>query len=325
MNSKILNPLFYFDHSLQLNLSDFKLENPVQSCIERMIKGPESEFNKNKLECFIIYAFEYAKIVFPDYYSKYSKHTYKNAAKFTILCIKTYLNLTYREICEVIELSTEIRRILKIQKVPHYSTLQKFFKKLATSYIHSLNEVILNKFVTKCEIIALDGSGFTNDYADKYYAIIRKKERKSYTKCHIAIDVDTRLILSVQAQRGPKHDASFTISCLHNIKQYKPHYIVADRAYDSENIRIVINEEINAFNIIPNKKRVKNGHLRKRSRYVFRKPIYSRRNNVESVFSVIKRIFSGINTSRDTNLSNKETKFKCLMYNIHRSIQLITR
>lgn len=325
MYAKILIPQSYFGHSLQLNLSDFNLENPVENCIERMLRDSESEFNKNKLERFIIYAFEYAKMIFPDYSSKYSKHTYKNAAKFTILCIKSYLNLTYRDICEVIELSSEIRRILKIEKVPHFSTLQKFFSKLATSYIHGLNEFILNKFINKCDIIALDGSGFTNDYADKYYAIIRKKERKSYIKCHIAIDVDSRLILSVQAQRGPKHDASFTIPCLRNIKQYKPHYIVADRAYDSENIRIVINEEIKAFDIIPNKKRVKTGFFRKRSRYVFRKPIYARRNNVESVFSVIKRIFSGINTSRSTNLSNKETKFKCLMYNIHRSIQLIMK
>ncbi|WP_256379549.1 transposase [Methanobrevibacter olleyae] len=65
-----------------------------------------------------------------------------------MLCIKTYLNLTYREICEVIELSSEIRRILKIQKVPNYSTLKKFFKKLAPN-IRGLNEVILNRFVTK--------------------------------------------------------------------------------------------------------------------------------------------------------------------------------
>jgi NADH:ubiquinone oxidoreductase subunit E len=50
------------------------------------------------------------------------------------------------------------------------------------------------------EIIALDGSGFTNDYADKYYAIIRRKERKSYVKNHISIEVDHRLILHYAAQ-----------------------------------------------------------------------------------------------------------------------------
>ena len=323
MYQKILIPQSYFGHSLQLNLSDFNLEDPVQAAIERMIKDPESEINKNKLERFIIYALEYAKMIFPNYSSKYSKRTYKNCVKFTILCIKHYLNVTYRQVCEIIELSSEIRRILKISKVPNYSTLQKFFKHLSTTYLHGLNEFILSKFVDKCEIIALDGSGFTSDHADKYYAIIRKKERKSYTKCHIAIDVDTRLILNFQAQRGPRHDTHFAIANLHNIKQYKPHYIVADKAYDTEKIRITINEEINAFDIIPNKKNVKTGYFRNRSRYVFRKPVYARRNNVESVFSVIKRIFGGTNCSRCTNLTNKETKLKCLLYNIHRSIQLI--
>ena len=42
----------------------------------------------------------------------------------------------------------------------------------------------------------MDGTGFTNDYADKYYAKIRNKERKSYVKYHTAIDVETRLIFN---------------------------------------------------------------------------------------------------------------------------------
>lgn len=42
---------------------------------------------------------------------------------------------------------------------------------------------------------------FTSDYADKYYAIIRKKERKDlHQNDHIAIDVDSRLILHFQTQ-----------------------------------------------------------------------------------------------------------------------------
>ncbi|WP_145884756.1 hypothetical protein [Methanobrevibacter olleyae] len=59
-------------------------------------------------------------MIFSNYYSKYSNHTYKNVSEFIILCIKTYLNLIYREIFEVDELSSKIRRILKIQKVLHY-------------------------------------------------------------------------------------------------------------------------------------------------------------------------------------------------------------
>ncbi|MFU2192205.1 transposase [Methanobacterium sp. MZD130B] len=85
--------------------------------------------------------------------------------------------------------------------------------------------------------MALDGSGFTNDYADKYYAKIRQKERKSYIKNHLTIDVKTRLILYYQTSRGPKYDTQFAKPALRQIKKYKPNYIVADKAYDTEPIR----------------------------------------------------------------------------------------
>ena len=70
--------------------------------------------------------------------------------------------------------------------------------------------------------------GFTNDYADKYYAIIRAKERKSYVKNHIAIDIKTRLILNYATQRGPRSDTKLAINSIGQTKKYHPHYILAD-------------------------------------------------------------------------------------------------
>ena len=42
----------------------------------------------------------------------------------------------------------------------------------------------------KGEIIALDGIRFTNDYVDKYYAIIKLKKQKNYVKNHISTNID---------------------------------------------------------------------------------------------------------------------------------------
>ena len=64
--------------------------------------------------------------------------------------------------------------------------------------------------------------GFTNDYADKYYAIIRAKERKSYVKNHIAIDIKTRLILNYATQRGPRSDTKFAINSIRQTKKISP-------------------------------------------------------------------------------------------------------
>ena len=38
------------------------------------------------------------------------------------------------------------------------------------------------------------------------------------------------------------------------MKLYNPYYMACDKAYDTKKIQISINEEINAFDIIPNKR-----------------------------------------------------------------------
>ncbi len=304
--------------SKQLNLSDFGFEKPTLQKIKEINK----DIKPNKLLKFIKYVFKYSKIVLNKYSSYFSKHDFTQHALFTLLAVKIYTQSTYRQITDLLELSDKIQRYLHLKKVPHYTTLQKFFQRLPTSILQELNKQILMNNSIDGEIIALDGSGFTNDHADKYYAIIRRKERKSYVKNHISIDVKSRLILHFAAQRGPRFDTRFAIAAIRNIKKYNPKYILADRAYDTKPIRKCINEEAKAEDQIPLKSRAKNGHYRLKSKKTFKQEIYSRRNNVESIFSVIKRIFNGTNGSRSLQLSNKETKLKNTIYNIYRSTQI---
>ncbi|WP_462316358.1 transposase, partial [Methanobrevibacter sp.] len=91
------------------------------------------------------------------------------------------------------------------------------------------------------------------------------------------------------AQRGPRFDTRFALAAIRDIKKYKLKYILADRAYDTEPIRKCINEEAKAEDQIPLKTRAKTGHYRLKSKKQFNQEIYSRRNNVESIFSVIKK------------------------------------
>ena len=44
--------------------------------------------------------------------------------------------------------------------------------------LKNINKKILSKFTLTGGNIALDGSGFTNDYTDKYFAKIRRKRTK---------------------------------------------------------------------------------------------------------------------------------------------------
>ena len=91
------------------------------------------------------------------------------------------------------------------------------------------------------EIIVLDWSGFSNGCADKYYAIIRRKERKNYVKNHISIDVGSKLIFHFGFQSGSRFDTHFAITVIRNIKKYNLKYILKDSVNGAEFIRKYIN------------------------------------------------------------------------------------
>lgn len=184
--------------SRQLNLLDFNFEKPVQNYIKRFGNLSKIDLNQNKLINFIFCTHSYAKTCLKKYSHYFSKHLYSQPILFTILALKIYLKLNYREISFLIDLSDNLKKFFCIKRAPHFTTLQKFFKRLPTKILDKINQLILVKNNIKPEIIVLDGSGFTNDHADKYCAKIRKKERKSYIKNHITIDVKSRLILNYQ-------------------------------------------------------------------------------------------------------------------------------
>ena len=325
MNLKNKYSPIIFRFSKHKNLLDFGFKKQAKKYFKKYENDFKSDYIENELIKFIEYAYSYSKITLDKYSSDYSKHTYTQHALFTIIALKIYLNMTYREISDFISFNGKLKRYLCIKNAPNYSTLQKFYKRMPTDMFERITNQIINNLNIKPKTVALDGSGFTSDNADKYYSKIRDKERKNFTKCHIAIDVDTRLILYSQALKGPKHDTKFAIASIRSLKKYDVDYIIADKAYDTNKIRTCINEEIKASDQIPLKSNFRHGWYRRLSIQTFKKEIYSRRNNVESVFSVIKRKYSGVNKSKSTRLQNKETRLKTLVYNITQAIQISKR
>lgn len=100
------------------------------------------------------------------------------------------------------------------------------------------------------------------------YAITNEN---TYTKSHIAIDVDSRLILYLQAVRKPKHDTTFAIASIRSLKKYKSEYVIVDKAYDTEKIRECINKEIKVSDQILLKSNFEHRWYRRLSQKTFSK------------------------------------------------------
>jgi hypothetical protein len=70
-------------------------------------------------------AFATAQQTLPAYSDLRSRHDFTQAQIFTILVLRQFFQTDYRGIVGILEDSSDIRGILNLKKLPHYTTLQK--------------------------------------------------------------------------------------------------------------------------------------------------------------------------------------------------------
>jgi len=283
---------------------------------------------ENKLIKFVGTAFEVAKKSVPGYSSRFSRHDYTLPQLTALSCLKTRLGRRYRDFVDELELMPGVVEELELKKVPHFTTLQKFLRRLGTTvFDRILSETVL-LFDIGAAWIALDGTGHSCSHASMYYAKRLKKQkkrrRKNYTKNQIAVDTRTQAIIDHRVAKGPRHDAKDAIPLIR--RSYQAVHAVGysmDKGYDDEEIHKVAREEAGAECMIPLRKKAKKGKYRLRMLTEFDEDKYHKRSLSETVFSVKKRVLGDVNYSRSDRMRNKETKLRNICYNIHRKITLL--
>lgn len=76
------------------------------------------------------------------------------------------------------------------------------------------------------------------------------------------------MILNYVENKNSKYDTQIAIASIIQLNPYKLHYILADRAYDTEPIKKCFNEEVRLFDQIP-LKIVATEHYRLNSTTIF--------------------------------------------------------
>jgi Transposase DDE domain. len=261
------------------------------------------------------------------YSCKYSKRVYTQHQLLVLVLLKEYISTDYRDFVELIDLMNNIKEKLDLDKIPHYTPLQKFLFRIPSSLFNIILSRTLKLFYSHGEnasITAIDTTGFTSSYASHYYSRKTGKIFRSFLKTSISVDTDKKVILGWIISQKMHHDVKHAKTLIRQSnKPKKSECYVMDKGYDSEKIHALIREEIKAESIIPlrvrKRKKIK-GKYRKQLNLSFDKIKYNKRNIAETTFSVVKRKFGEVLKARKFFNQVKEIKIKLIVYNINKKV-----
>jgi len=151
-----------------------------------------------------------------EYTHRFSPKTYTQPQLFACLVLKTFLRTDYRGVWRILNEWTELRTILGLAKVPHFTTLQKASTRLLQApRVKRLLAATLKrqwKRKRKLQRAALDSTGFQCGHASSYYTRRRAGDSKKpvfykhYAKLELAVDCASHFIVAAMAGRGPAVD-----------------------------------------------------------------------------------------------------------------------
>ena len=271
--------------------------------------------------------FQIAKI--PLHFSKYSNKKYSNFKHLFLLIYKQFRKFTYEELLTDLASNLDLRAYLGLNKLPHYTTLIKFSKRLPSNIFDKLMLSFKN-LIPKPKKVAIDATGISLDNASTHYCkrIGLPSKKRSFMKTTFIVDIETYIILLIKQSKKHRHDTKEAKPLIKKLaKYYKPIYFYADRGYDDENIFKLCFEKLKAYPFILQRrlnvpKHRRKGEYRKKTFEIFDYGEYLQRNKIETCNSMIKKRFGSNIKSRLCKTQKVEILLRVIAYNIDRLIRI---
>lgn len=262
-----------------------------------------------------------------SYGSLKSRQDFTQPQLMTCLVLKAITKNDYRGIVELLALSPLLRQAIGLDKVPHYTTLQKF---MARPGVDAAMRAVLDEVLKHAGVdadqpgveLTADSTGFQSGLASEHYRTRRGITGKArrYVKVSAAVICGLLLPAGLVVDLGPSNDMKQMPALLEQAgARTRPSLLLADRGYDAEWVHRLCHEQWNARCMIPvrqEKGKLTRSHYRAAQGQLPK--TYSRRWQVESYFSGLKRTTLSTLSSRSVPGMLSEATLKVLAYAILR-------
>ena len=261
--------------------------------------------------------------------SKYSPQKFSQPHLLTCLILRAYLKTTYRGVIEFLEVSSELRRVLQLKRLPHYTTLKYFADRSNVAEISNLLMAeIIRQFEPPTTEAAIDSTGMETTAASAHFQSRSGKSRQKYVKLSVCVLVGSLLPTGVVASWGPSNGKQQVQALIgRSAESVTPKRLFADAGNGAEWVHELCRDHMAKKEhreriIKPAVHRADggiNGKYRLRmTAETLKKKKYGRRWSVESIMSALKRTTGSTHSARSERALFSEATRRVLAYALRR-------
>lgn len=283
-------------------------------------------------------ALEAAKAAMDDYSHRKSPRKFTQPQLLACLVVKEIRNLDYRGIHVLLSEWSDLRHVLCLTRIPHFTTLCAASKRILQK---RTSDALLQSILQRCKdagllknhskLAAIDSTGIESRYASRYYTRRCKRHeghyKHYYPKLSAICDTATHLVLGIVIDRGPRLDhAEADATVLNALSHQRFATLVADAGYESERFHKWCREVLGIRSIIPTTQRGRprhdeqskavTGFYRRLMQNKFPKSKYGQRWQIETVFSMLKRNLGSSVRARRYYSQYREIRLRVLAHNL---------
>ena len=268
----------------------------------------------------------------PKYSNKRSNHVFTQHQLLALLMLRQRLSKSYREFISWLRVMDGVLKELALEYLPHFTTLQKFAKRTGLEQLEMVLATLARRHSHGDVTVAVDSTGFSCGYASHYFIHTISDKRSEgdrmidravtrHVKQQAVIDVDSQMILALSFRYGPCNDFRDGVPVLAKAAStFSIGTVLADKGYDSEEIRRFIIKDLRASTQIPTRKNGKyatefKGLYRRTQSSTFDEGIYHQRSLVETMHSSSKRVMGEAVRARSQDGQWKELVVRGIAYN----------